>query len=384
LYKFSVPWLVICAAKKFMKRAVIVVPTYNESENIEALLSKISTASQKIDSWNISVLVVDSKSPDKTSDVVKTIQKKNKKVYLLETEKEGLGKAYLRGFDYAINELQADVVFEMDADLSHDPKEIGAYLKEIEKGADMVLGTRYSKGGSIPSNWGIHRKLMSGLGNLIVRVGFMKFSLSDWTGGYRAIRTWLVKQVVPDMQNYTGYVFQVSFLDKALKKKANVVEVPIQFTDRVDGISKINAPQYIVQTLWYVFTNSSFIKFVIVGGLGAVLDFGLAYVLKYNAKIDVKWANGISAETAVIFNFLVNNFWSFSHSKVTGGALGYIWNFIKFNLVSLGNIAIQIIGISIGVHFFGEQYWLAYKAFTIGFVVIPYSYILYNKVIWKK
>lgn len=212
----------------------------------------------------------------------------------------------------------------------------------------------------------------------------MRFSLSDWTGGYRAIRTWVVKQVVPDMQNYTGYVFQVSFLDKAIKKKAKVVEVPIHFTDRVEGESKINAPQYIVQTLWYVFTNSSFVKFVIVGGTGAVLDFGLAYILKYYAKLDVKWANGISAETAVIFNFLVNNFWSFRDSKLQGGIFTYIWNFVKFNLVSLGNIAIQLIGISIGVHFFSEQYWLVYKAFTIGFVVIPYSYILYNKVIWKK
>ncbi len=367
-----------------MKRAVIVIPTYNESKNIEGLLTQVMGVSQKLQNWNVSILVVDSKSPDKTADVVRTFQKRNKSIYLLETEKEGLGKAYLRGFEYALQDLQADVVFEMDADMSHDPQDIPKFLFEIEKGADMVVGTRYSKGGSIPSDWGLHRKILSISANWIIRLVFMKLSQTEWTNGYRAIRAWVVKQVVPDMQEYTGYVFQVSFLDKALKKKAKIVEIPCTFTDRAEGKSKINATQYMFQTLWYVFTNSSFVKFVIVGGLGAVVDFGLAYILKYYAQLDVRLANGISAETAVIFNFLVNNFWSFSHNKVTGGTLGYVWNFVKFNLVSLGNIAIQIIGISIGVYLFGEQYWLGYKAFTIGFVVIPYSYILYNKVIWKK
>ncbi|MFO0703269.1 MAG: glycosyltransferase family 2 protein [Patescibacteria group bacterium] len=367
-----------------MKRAVVVIPTYNESKNIEQMIREVTEAGNKVPNWNISILVVDSKSPDKTADVIKSIQKKNKKLYLLETEKEGLGKAYLRGFEYALQDLQADVVFEIDADLSHSPKEIPKFIAEIEKGADMVVGTRYSKGGSIPSDWGLHRKILSVVANWIVRLGFMKFTPSDWTGGYRAVRSWVVKQVTPTMQEKTGYVFQVAFLDRAIKRKARVTEVPIHFTDRVEGVSKINAPQYVVQTLWYVFTNSSFVKFVIVGGSGAVLDFGIAYALKTYANLDVKWANGISAETAVIFNFLVNNFWSFRHSKLEGGIFTYLWNFLKFNLVSLGNIAIQLVGISIGVHFFGEKYWLFYKAFTIGFVVIPYSYILYNKVIWKK
>ncbi len=367
-----------------MKRAVIVIPTYNESQNIEQLLNDISKVFQGIQTWSMSVLVVDSKSPDKTADKVKELQKKNKRIYILETEKEGLGKAYLRGFEYAISELQADVVFEMDADLSHDPQDIPKFISEIEKGADMVVGTRYSKGGSIPKDWGLHRKILSIGANLVIRLVFMKFSQTEWTNGYRAIRSWVVKQIVPEMQNHTGYVFQVAFLDKALKRKATVTEIPCNFTDRAEGISKINAGQYMLQTLLYVFLNSSFVKFVIVGGLGAVLDFGLAYFFKYNLKLDVKWANGISAETAVIFNFLVNNFWSFSHNKVSGGSMSYVWNFLKFNFVSLGSILIQIVGISIGIHFFGESNWLIYKAVTIGFVVIPYSYILYNKVIWKK
>jgi len=136
-----------------MKRAIVILPTYNESANIQSLVESIFNNASSVQGWEISVLVVDSTSPDGTADTVRTIQKNNPNVYLLVTSKNGLGKAYLDGFDYAIRKLQADVVFEMDADLSHDPKDMGNFLRAIEKGADMVIGTRYSKGGSIPANW---------------------------------------------------------------------------------------------------------------------------------------------------------------------------------------------------------------------------------------
>ncbi|MBP6993762.1 glycosyltransferase [Candidatus Woesebacteria bacterium] len=366
-----------------MKKAVVVLPTYNESGNIQSLVSSIFIHAEAIKGWDIGVLVVDSTSPDGTADTVREIQKNNPNVYLLITGKHGLGKAYLDGFDYAIRKLQADVVFEMDADLSHDPNDMSRFLQEIEKGADMVVGTRYSKGGSIPANWGLDRKILSIGANLIVRLGFMNLKQSEWTNGYRAIRKWLVQKITPQMENYTGYVFQVAFLDKAMKSGARVAEIPVHFVDRTEGVSKISAPQYMVQTLLYVFTHSSFIKFGIVGVMGAIIDFGLAYLLKTNGLV-ILVANAISTETAIISNYLMNNFWSFSHKKVEGGLPAQLVNLLKFNLVSVGNIFIQLIGISIGIAVGGEKYWMVYKFFTIGFVVIPYSYILYNKIIWKK
>lgn len=366
-----------------MKRAVVVLPTYNESGNIQALIESIFANATNIQGWEIGVLVVDSTSPDGTAETVRTIQKDNPNVYLLVTGKHGLGKAYLDGFDYAIRKLQADVVFEMDADLSHDPKDMQKFLYEIEKGADMVVGTRYSKGGSIPSNWGLHRKILSISANLIVRLGFMNLKHTEWTNGYRAVRKWLIQKVTPDMENYTGYVFQVAFLDKALKCGAKVVETPVHFIDRAEGVSKISAPQYVFQTLLYVFTHSSFIKFVIVGLTGAVIDFGLAFVLRSNG-LAILFANALSAETAIVSNYLMNNYWSFAHNKVQGGLPTQLFNLLKFNLISLGNIVIQLVGIRIGILIGGESYWMLYKFLTIGFVVIPYSYILYNKIIWKK
>lgn len=366
-----------------MKHAVIILPTYNESGSIQQLVESIFTQSAKISGWRLSVLIVDSTSPDGTAGIIQSLQKLHPDLYLLMTGKHGLGKAYLDGFDYAIRKLQADVVFEMDADLSHDPHDISRFLTAVEDGADMVIGTRYSKGGSIPANWALHRKILSIAANLIVRLGFMNLRQSEWTNGYRAIRKWLVQKITPEMSNYTGYVFQVAFLDKAIQTGARVAEVPVHFVDRTEGVSKISTGQYIFQTLLYVFTHSSFIRFVFVGVMGAVIDFGLAYILK-TVGLVILLANALSAETAIVSNYLMNNYWSFAHKRVKGGLPVQLLNLAKFNLISFGNILIQLVGIRIGIHIAGERYWMLYKFVTITCVVIPYSYILYNKIIWKK
>lgn len=366
-----------------MKKAVIILPTYNESANITELIDAILTQAKTISGWDLAVLVVDSTSPDGTGDIVRAIQKEHTSVHLIVTGKNGLGTAYLEGFAHAIQSLDADVVFEMDADHSHDPSDIVRFLTALEQGADMVIGTRYSKGGSIPANWALHRKILSIGANLIVRLGFMNLKQTEWTGGYRAIRKWVVQKITPHMSGYTGYVFQVAFLDKALKTGARVTEIPVHFVDRTAGESKISAPQYTYQTLWYVFTHSSFIKFAMVGVFGALIDFGLAYTLK-SAGLMVLLANAISTEMAIISNYFMNNFWSFAHHKVQGGVVQFLLNLLKFNLISVGSIIIQLLGIRIGMGIAGEQYWMIYKFLTISFVVIPYSYILYTKIIWKK
>ena len=366
-----------------MKTAVIVIPTYNESGDIESLILQIEQVVRQINNWSIHILIVDSKSPDRTADIVKKIMKTNTYVHLLETEKEGLGKAYIHGFTYAIETLHAYVVFEMDADFSHDPKEIPNFLKCIEQGADFVIGSRYIKGGSIPKDWGIHRKLFSILGNLIVRFGFMKLKITDWTDGYRAIKTWIINSTLEHIQQYSGYVFQIALLDKAIQENAHVVEIPINFIDRKKGVSKINAVQYVFQMLMYVFTKSSFIKYVIVGVIGFSIDFGLSFILIERVRLIIWLATLLSAEAAIINNFFFNNFWSFSHKKINSSFFSYVTKFLKFNLVSAGAIVIQVIGILILTLIFGTQWWYIYKIGIIAFIVIPYSYFFYNKFIWK-
>ncbi len=366
-----------------MKQALIILPTYNEEGSIEQLVNHIFSQQSHTDLWEIHTLIVDSRSTDRTASIVKRLKKKYSRLHILETKKEGLGKAYINGFTWGLDHLNPYIMFEMDADYSHNPEDLTKFLKKIEEGADMVVGSRYMKGGSIPSDWGIHRKIFSVGANLFIKFGFMKPNITEWTNGYRAIKTWLVKAAFNHIKNYSGYVFQVAFLDYALKHKARISEIPIQFKDRKSGVSKINSAQYITHTVWYVFNHSPFIKFVIVGLIGFAIDFGISYALIEKAKALVWAATLASTETAIVSNFLLNNFWSFSHKKIAHSKKSYAWNFFKFNLVSSGSILIQTIGIQLLVNVFGRKHWYVYKAFVIMFLIIPYSYILYNKVIWK-
>jgi len=377
-----------------MKKAAIIIPTYNEGANISQLITHIFEVAQKIPNWEIHVMVVDSSSPDKTDEIVEKLTTKYPRLHLIRSKKEGLGKAYVQGFTSAMETLNPYVLFEMDADLSHDPEEIPHFLHKIEKGADFVVGSRYIKGGSIPSNWGLHRKIFSLCGNLIVRLGFMRLDVTDWTNGFRAVKSWVIKASMDHIKNYSGYVFQIAFLDFAYNQKAIIRETPINFVDRREGESKIDSVQYISQMLAYVCTHSPFIKFVITGLLGFCVDFGFAYLFINSFHIVKTTANIFSAEIAIVANFFINNFWSFKHKKITGGVWTYIKNFLVFNGVSSGSIFIQWGGLNLLLHFFGDkalhlgglslQSWIFYKVIIIAFVIIPYSYILYNKIIWKK
>ena len=366
-----------------MRKAVIILPTYNEVKNINNVIEKIFQVTKDIKNWDLHVVVVDSDSPDNTKNIVIELAKNNKNLHLLKTNKEGLGKAYIEGFRYAIEILKPFIVFEMDADLSHNPQDIPKFLNKIEKGADFVIGSRYIPGGSIPTDWGIERKFFSVVGNWIIRFGFMNLKVTDWTNGFRAIKTWIIKESLPKLENYTGYVFQVALLDNALKMGARVSEIPVVFVDRKEGVSKINSGQYTLQTLWYIFQYSSFIKFVIVGVIGFVIDFGISFLFIELVHSAVWFGTMVSTEVAIISNFLLNNFWSFSHKKIKHSENNYIWSFLKFNVVSSGSILIQTLGVSIASSIFGRELWYVYKALIITFIIIPYSYFFYNKFIWK-
>ncbi len=367
-----------------MRRVVVVLPTYNEAGSIEKVINQIFEVSKNISNWEFHVLVVDSHSSDGTEEKVLKLIKKNPNLHLLRTKKEGLGKAYIEGFKLAIEKLNPYLFFEMDGDGQHDPKEIPNFIKEIERGSDFVIGARYIKGGSIPDKWSLYRKLFSILGNSIVRFGFMKLNIHDWTGGYRAIKAWVIKASLNHIKNYSGYVFQIALLDQAIKSKAAISEVPIRFAERKTGKSKINSLQYILNIFLYIFLQSTFIKFALVGFIGFLIDFGISYLFIEKLKLVVWLSTLLSAETAIVSNFLLNNFWSFSHKKLEHKLSSYIPNFIKFNLVSSGSLLIQVVGLQLLVNFFGRKLWYIYKILIIAFIIIPYSYVLYNKFIWKE
>ncbi len=221
------------------KNACIVLPTYNEALTIEAVITGIFEQEPKTNGWHLSILVVDDSSPDGTGDIVRWLQKKHKDLHLLEGKKEGLGIAYIRGFNWVIEHLpDAGFAFQMDSDLSHDPRYILDFLRAADSGYDFIIGSRYMKGGSIP-NWKWYRKMLSYFGNQYIRfVGGMT-SVHDCTSGFRCISTVILKKIDSQKLLTRGYAFQMSLLHQALAKGANVYEIPISFTDRTSGESKL-------------------------------------------------------------------------------------------------------------------------------------------------
>ena len=219
---------------------VIVLPTYNERENIAGLLKAILSQRACLENVTLSVLVVDDSSPDGTADVVQEYSKHDANVHLLGgAKKRGLGAACRRGFDYAINHLKADVIFEMDADFSHDPDDIPRLLAELRNGSDFVVGSRYVPGGSIPDNWAFWRKANSKWGNVFARHVAGMPHIKDCTSGYRAIRVNALQRIDLDKLAVTGYAFLMSLLHEAVISGMRVSEIPIKFTDRVHAKSKL-------------------------------------------------------------------------------------------------------------------------------------------------
>lgn len=372
---------------------VIIIPTYNEKENIERLITTLQEEIfPKITDHTMKVLVVDDNSPDGTGEIVKEVSKKFKNVELLSGSKQGLGAAYVRGMTYAIEKMDADVIFEFDADFSHDPKKIPEFLKKIDEGYDFVIGTRYSQGGSIPSDWGLHRKFLSRFGNLLVHFVMMRFYIHDWTGGYRAIKKEVFLKEKTKLEAIQGYTFQISFLHRAVQDGFKVAEVPFNFVDRTKGKSKIPSRETIIASLTYVFrerlielVHSPFLKYAITGFGGYIIN---ALSLEYFADgvgLQPFLAALLASELSIIWNFTLNNTWAFSQYKIDSFSK-LILKFLQFNLVSAGSVAINSTIIFLATHWFGNTPIVRQIALVIaiGFFVIPYSYTMYNIFIWKR
>lgn len=369
---------------------VIVLPTYNEKGNIERLIEILEEkVFPTIKNHKMSILVVDDSSPDGTADEVKKLMKKWTNLDLNMGKKQGLGAAYIRGMSYAVEKMKADIMFEMDADFFHDPYKIPEFLQKFDQGYDFVVGTRYSSGGSIPKNWGLHRKLFSIVGNMLVRTILTRFYIHDWTGGFRAIKKEVFLKEKKELENYKGYTFQVAFLHKSIRDGFKVSEVPFKATDRTLGRSKIAPLEYIMNLLKYVITarifeliHSPFLKYAITGFIGYVINAAVLEIL-YRKGFHPSAAGAVGAELSIIWNFTVNNVWAFSNYSIRS-PLKILLKFPQFNLVSLGSLVIISTVLGIGTFLFGPSYRQIYLIIAIGLFVIPYSYSMYNIFIWKR
>lgn len=212
---------------------LIIVPTYNERENIESLLSLVFENLAETE-----VLVVDDGSPDGTGDLVESIAKRDTRVHLLRRPgKLGLGTAYLAGFKYAL-ERDYKFIFEMDADFSHNPKYLPQMVAQAQAGADLVLGSRYMAGGGT-ENWGVARRFISKGGNIYARA-ILGVGIHDLTSGFKCFRRELLQSMDLDSVRSEGYCFQIEMTYRALTRGFRVEEIPITFVDRHAGSSKMS------------------------------------------------------------------------------------------------------------------------------------------------
>lgn len=379
-----------------MKHAVVILPTYNERDNIAPLIEAIEAEFKSIKNYEMSILVVDDNSPDGTQTVVRQIIKKFSNVSLITGKKEGLGKAYIRGMDYAIQKLKADVVFEMDADFQHNPIQIPQFLKKLDAGYDIVVGARYIKGGSVPKNWGLHRKLLSRAGNLLVRTVLMRFNHHEWTNGFRLIRSQTYQDVRHLLLDYTGYTFQVAFLHQALLQGKKIGEIPNNFDDRRFGRSKIGA-EYVKNLLIYLTIQTiknppRVVRFAIVGGLGALVQ--LVSLSLYRRSIFFQGAFFLAIETAVVSNFIWSNLWTFADRKLSPSQIPT--KFIQFNLASAGSIIIQQLVALLGENTIGLKPLFTLPVLplrvdtglvyaVVGIIIgMFWNFFAYSKIIWQK
>ena len=220
------------ANKLFDMKTLVIIPTYNELENMPRLLPEVLSKNDEIN-----ILIVDDNSPDGTATFVENEMKNNDRIHLIKrSSKQGLGTAYIAGFKYALKN-NYDFIFEMDADFSHDPNEIPRFLEEI-KDSDLVLGSRYKNGVNV-INWPMRRLLLSWFANIYTRV-ITGLPVHDATGGFKCFRRKVLEAIDLNRVTSNGYTFQIEMNFKTWKKGFKVKEIPIIFVDRVKGKSKMS------------------------------------------------------------------------------------------------------------------------------------------------
>jgi dolichol-phosphate mannosyltransferase len=236
------------------ERALVIVPTYNERENIARLIESVLAQDPRLE-----LLVVDDGSPDGTAAIVDEIIAVNPRVHILRRPKKmGLGTAYIAGFKWAL-ERTYDFIFEMDADFSHDPAHLPAFLNAIE-GSDLVLGSRYRDGKVTIVNWPIARLMLSYFANVYARF-VTGLPLWDATGGFKCFRRRVLETIDLNKVVSNGYAFQIEMSFRAWKKGFHIVEVPIVFVDRTEGQSKMSkaivreAVWMVWRLRWWAMTN---------------------------------------------------------------------------------------------------------------------------------
>ncbi len=349
---------------KIKNRVVFVLPTYNEELNIQSTIQQIFEQPISIEQYVCNVLVVDDNSPDRTQAVVHNLMEQNENVYLLTGPKTGLGNAYKRGFKFAIENLKADIIFQMDSDGQHDASLVPIFINMLEDGNDVIIGSRFIEGGAL-QNFSLFRRVLSKVGNFLVRyIGGVK-NIRDCTSGYRAIKASNLEDIDFSFLSTRGYSFQSSLICDLIWRGAKVKEIPIIFKERNKGNSKLSFHdqlEFLINIPKLGFRNfKDFLKYSLVGLSGVFLNFGIYSILTRYFNLSEISAPLISIEISLISNFILHNLWTFNNrpksnilisrlvrfhiASALGGSINYLTFLFLLLVLGLYDLLAYLIGI---------------------------------------
>lgn len=363
------------------KKYVIIIPTYEEGLGIGCTIHEVFKACSQT-SFNIHVLIFDSASKDDTQDIVRTLQKEYANLHLkTEPRKTGLGSAYLQAMRYALNDLNADVIIEFDADLSHQPIYIEPILTQLNY-CDVVIGSRYIKGGNIPQNWGIHRKLLSRMGNFISRM-VLTPKYKDFTSGFRATHSLVLNEALPQQFISNNYAYKLELLWNLHKINSKIIEYPIEFVDRNKGMSKLPTNS-IIDSLYVLgvlrFKEwKPYINLCLGGCVGLFIQFLVYNSLRFSLSPFL--SSQIALTTVMINNFILKN-------KYTAHACDvkqYVKGFGYFIGFSLFMVIAQSHWVNYGVRILGEGLIKENLIIGIGLITgFMLDNVFHSRTIWRR
>ncbi|CAM4491684.1 MAG: Undecaprenyl-phosphate 4-deoxy-4-formamido-L-arabinose transferase [Legionella sp.] len=367
------------------EKVVVIIPTYNEASVIETTIEQVFADTSPIPNYELHILIFDSASTDNTQVIVQSLQAHYPRLHLCsESAKSGLGSAYLQAMNYALDEMNADIIFEFDADLSHQPKYIGPILEQLEH-CDCVVGSRYVPGGSIPKDWAFHRKLFSVLGNYIARA-MLTPKYKDFTSGFRATRRQHLLKILPQQFLTNHYAYKLQLLWLLHKNKARIREFPIEFIDRDLGESKlpknsISDSLRVVFTLRY-YELRRYLKMCLVGSMGMVVQFGVYNLLRNYLHLSPFSASQLAVLAAIINNFILNNKITFRTRYSVSRALK-MQRLALFSIYSISIIYLQSYWLRLGVLCFGDGALQENIIMGVGIGLMSLlNYFTYSRHIW--
>lgn len=388
------------------KKVVVLLPTYNEKQNISKFTQEVLSQEEKLPGYRIEVLIVDSHSPDGTLEIAQEMEKKNSRIHTLAVG-PGLGTAFVEGHRYSLKNLNPDIMAQLDADGQVGADVLVRMVKAIEEGYTLALGSRFVPGGKnlLPPS----RRFFSFASSWFVRVIMGPFNIKEVTNSARAFTPELFRKINIERMPWRErtFIVQPAFLHEAILAGAKYKEVPLVFKNRAEGYSKMKVFNYTYDVIMYtvdarlamwginfpLFNLSrrlkTFIKFGIVGVMGTTVDF-----IFYNLFIDYflippATSKGLSTEIAIINNFVLNHIWTFKHRKTNTNT----WQKLGlFNLVSLGGLLIGVLIVKLLHTLYGDgaaniyglhiAYYNLYFFATIPFVMV-WNFLMNHLITWR-